>query len=139
MKSVFVDTDVCLDLLSKREPFYQFSAQIFILSEQKRLRLYVSSLTFSHVYYLLTRLKVKDVRNLLIKFKKLVSVLPVDEKTIELALTSKMSDFEDAIQYYTALNKGLPILLTRNMKDYSGLTMSVMTPQEYCATMAVDE
>ena len=65
--------------------------------------------------------------------------MPVDEKTIELALTSKMSDFEDAIQYYTALNKGLPILLTRNMKDYSGLTMSVMTPQEYCATMAVDE
>lgn len=135
MTPVFVDTDVCLDLLSKREPFYEYSAQLFMLSEQKRLKIYVSSLTFSHIYYLLTRLKVKGVRDLLIKFKKIVSVLPVDEKIIASALASAMPDFEDAIQYYAALGKGVTILLTRNTKDYGQASLVVMTPQAYCETL----
>ena len=65
------------------------------------------------------------------KFKTLVNVLSVDNKTIDLAIASDFHDFEDAIQYYTAIENGLTILVTRNIKDYKKTTIIVVTPETY--------
>jgi len=68
---------------------------------------------------------------MLIKFKALVAVLPVNDKIIQVALASEMSDFEDAIQYHTALENGLEILLTRNLRDFRKAQMTVLTAHQY--------
>jgi predicted nucleic acid-binding protein len=58
-------------------------------------------------------------------------VLDVNSKIIDLALSSDFNDFEDAIQYYTATENGIKILLTRNLSDYRKAEITVMTAENY--------
>ena len=132
MEKLFVDTDVVLDLLSARQPHYKFAAELFSLADIESVRLYVSSLTFANVHYVLSKqLSASESRSLLLRFKTLVTVLPVNDKIIELALSSSFADFEDAIQFYAAIENNISILLTRNLKDFKKATIPVMTPQQY--------
>lgn len=132
MSKIFVDTDIVLDLLSGRQPHHDFAAELFSLADEKQIKLFVSSLCFSNVNYILSRQYNADqARKMLLKFKTLVAVLPVDDKTIELALSSDFKDFEDAIQYYTAIENDSTTLLTRNLKDFRKADISVMTAEQY--------
>ena len=135
MTKIFIDTDVCLDLLAKREPHYLHAAILFTLADKGELQLFVSALCFSNLNYLLSRqYSLTEARRILSKFKVLVQVLPVDDKVIELALHSKFKDFEDAIQYFTAIESGITFLLTRNIKDYKKAEIFVQTPELYIQT-----
>ena len=73
----------------------------------------------------------KEVIKTLNKLKLLVNILPVDERIITLALASDFKDFEDAIQYYAAMENNLEIILTRNIKDYKKAKIIVITAEEY--------
>lgn len=132
MIKVFIDTDIILDLLMKREPHYVYSSILFSLIEKKQIKGYFSSLIFSNLFYILkksaSREKAKDS---LKKLSLLVEILPVDSEIIELALLSDFNDFEDSIQYYTALKNGINLLLTRNKKDYKDSVISIYTAEEY--------
>ena len=132
MDKVFVDTDIVLDLLAKRNPFYEAAGELFSLADKKMIKVYISPLTFANVNNILSKQYSFDkaLRKLL-KFKTLVTILSNDDKTIELALTSEFKDFEDGIQYYTAIEGGLKILLTRNLKDYKVAEISIMTAEQY--------
>ncbi|HPQ55380.1 MAG TPA: PIN domain-containing protein [Spirochaetota bacterium] len=119
MKKICIDTDVILDLFTKREPFYHHAAKLFTLVESGRIRGHVSSLIFSNLYYIIRKQKSKNQAiSILRKLKTLVTVLPVDDMIIELALSSEFSDFEDAIQYHTAKRHNLDYIITRNIKDF---------------------
>ncbi len=132
MKKVFVDTDIVYDLFSRREPFYEFSARLFTKADRKQVKIYVSSLTFANLNYLLSSLKSeKESRRILSRFKVLVNIVSVDDKIIELALNSEFKDFEDAIQYYCAIESKIKSLITRNLKDYKHAKISVMTAEQY--------
>jgi len=132
MERIFVDTDIVLDLLGQREPFYEYSAGIFSLADQGKIKLCVSSLSFSNLHYILTRqLSADQSRKKLLKLKTLVSVLPVTEKVIELALSSDFKDFEDGVQYFTAIEQNIKLLLTRNLKDYKAAEIPVLTAEQY--------
>ena len=67
----------------------------------------------------------------MLMFKTLVTVLPVTDKTVELALSSDFKDFEDALQYFTAIENNVKTLLTRNLKDYKTAEITVMTAEQY--------
>ncbi len=132
MEKVFIDTDIALDLLSQRQPHYNASARIFSLADKGKLGIYISSLSFSNLNYLLARqYNNLESRRILNSFKVLGKVLAVDDKIIELALSSKFSDFEDAIQYFTAIEHNIEILLTRNTKDYGLAKIAILTPDAY--------
>lgn len=132
MDNIFVDSDIILDLLSGRQPHYDSAAEVFSLADEGTLKIFVSSLSFSNIKYILSRQYNGDqVRKMLLKFKTLVSILSVNEKTIDLALSSKFKDFEDAIQYYTAIESKIEILLTRNLKDFRNAEISVLTAEQY--------
>lgn len=132
MEKVFVDTDIVLDLLSARQPHYKYAAELFSLADENAVRLYVSSLTFANINYILSKqLSSAQARKILLKFKTLVNVLSVNDKIIELALASDFNDFEDAIQYNTAIENGLTTLLTRNLKDYKKAGIAIQTAQQF--------
>jgi predicted nucleic acid-binding protein len=132
MDKVFVDTDIILDLLAKREPHYQFSAQLFTLADQGQIKLYVSSLSFSNLNYILSKQYSTDqARRKLLTFKALINVLSMREKTVDLALNSDFKDFEDAMQYFTALEFKITTLLTRNIKDFKKANISILTAEQY--------
>ena len=132
MAKVFVDTDIILDLLAKREPHYAFAARLFSLADEGKLKLCVSSLTFSNLNYILSRqFSAVQARRKLLTLKTLVTVLSVSEKSVDLALNSDFNDFEDALQYFTALEFKISILLTRNLKDYKKADIAVLTAEQY--------
>ena len=137
MKKLLIDTNIVIDLLAKRDPFYDDAAKLFSLADKSKIKLSVSSLTFANTNYILQKSESSTVtREILRKFKILTTVLTLDEKVIDLALNDKgFSDFEDAIQYFSAIENNLDIIITRNLKDYKTSKLPVMTASEFIKTM----
>lgn len=132
LQSVFVDSDVCLDVLTGRMPFATSSNRFFDLIYKEELLGAVSSLSIVNIHYILR----KDVDNAtarqsLIKLKTLVKTLDVTNQIIEQALVSTMADFEDAVQFHCALKFGASCIITRNIKDYKKSSLPVHTPEDY--------
>jgi len=132
MDKIFVDTNIVIDLLSKREEFFKEAQDLFTAADKRKVKLYISSLTFANTYYLLSRqFKADEAKKILTRFKVLVEVLSLDDKILDLALASDFTDFEDAIQYYTAIENGLGSIITRNKKDFKLSKLAVFTAREY--------
>lgn len=132
MEQVFVDTNIVIDLLAKREPYYKDAQALFTRADSGEINLLISSLTFANAYYSIVKHhKEVDAKKFLSKFKVLVSILPLDEKAIDLALVSDFEDFEDGLQYNIALDNRADVILTRNIKDFKHSVIPVMTAQEY--------
>ncbi len=136
MKKILIDTNIVIDLLAKRENFYDEAAELFSLSDKKEIKLTISSLTFANTNYVLSKQKsAKEAREILRKFKVLVEILNLDDKIIELALSDEeFFDFEDGLQYYSAMENEVEIILTRNKKDFKNSKIPVLTAKEYLAT-----
>ena len=129
---LFVDTNIVIDLLVKREAFYNEAQRLFTQSDLGMVTLIISSLTLANAHYLLCKhLKADEARKYLMKFKVLVQVAPFDDKILELALAPDFKDFEVAIQYYTAIENQADIIITRNLKDFKKSKLPVMTAKEY--------
>jgi predicted nucleic acid-binding protein len=129
---IFVDTDIIYDLLAKREPFYQSAAQLFTLADEEKITITVSALSFANIHYLVSKhLSDQKAKHILRTFRILVHIAPIDDKIIDLALNSDFTDFEDAVQYYCALESESQILLTRNLRDYKKAEIPVMTAQDF--------
>jgi predicted nucleic acid-binding protein len=135
MIKVFVDSDIILDLLAQREPYFEYAAKLFTLIDQKKIKAYTSPIIFANLHYLIKKLTsntaaLKSLR----KLKTLMNILPVDERIIEQALNSEFNNFEDAIQYFTAINSGINHLLTRNKVDYKKSKIAISTSEEFLKT-----
>lgn len=132
MTKVFVDTDVCIDLLSGRMPFNSSAEELFSMADLGKIKIYVSALSFANIDYVIgSQYSGSNSRKIIAQFKTLVNVLAVDSKTIDLAIASNFSDFEDAIQYSCAIQNNLKILITRNLKDYKKASISILTPESF--------
>jgi len=133
MKTLFIDTNIVLDLLAERQPFYPSAAKLFSLADRGKVLLIVSSLTFANTNYILSKVKNPTLtREILTKFKVLVTVAALNDKIVELALNdSSFKDFEDGLQYYTALENQTDVIITRNLKDFKASNIPVMTAQSY--------
>ena len=127
MMRLFLDTNIVVDLLEGRGPFCYDAAQLFTMAHDKRVELLVSPMTFSTASFLLRKHGSEGVRNLLSNLRQLVSVTTSDERTVDDSIASQFKDFEDAMQYYTALNAKAEIIITRNGKDFTASNLPVMT------------
>ena len=138
MTELFIDTDIIIDFLIDRKPHSREAAIIFTLIEQKKLRGYASSLTFSNLYYILRKIETHNkVISKLDSLSKMLNILKVEEQTIIKAINSGFHDFEDSIQYFCAIdNKKISVIITRNIKDYKNSEIPVMTPGDYLKTVS---
>jgi len=133
MEIVFADTDVLIDFLTNRKPFGKYAAEVFSLAEQKKLSIYISALSFSNAYYVLRKYGTHN--RILSKFKEIrlfTKLIEVNKTAVDMALSSSFSDFEDALQYYSAIQQGrISVILTRNIKDYKHADFPVLSPETY--------
>ena len=135
-KKVFTDSDVILDILCKREPHYEYAAQVFSLADTRQLRLYTTPLVVANVYYILRKaIGIEKAKEALRKLRLLMHIIAIEEQEIDLALNSPFSDFEDALQYYTAVRHHMDMLLTRNIKDYKEKVLTIQTPEQFIKTL----
>ena len=128
----FLDTDVILDFFLKREPFNVLSREIFQLAFNEKIEVATSSLAISNIHYISKKqIGVKESLMAIEDFIELCEILSVSEEEIRLALKSNFSDFEDAIQNFTAISDhGIKGIVTRNVRDYRKSKLPVFTPDQ---------
>jgi predicted nucleic acid-binding protein len=131
MKRLFLDTNILLDILQKREPHYQSSSQLLSQIVRGKYKGFASVLTFSNIYYTLCRdmTSKEAVRNMQ-KISTFVEMLTVTAEMGKKALSSEITDYEDALQYLCAKANKADYIVTRNKKDFTKSDIEVMSPQE---------
>ena len=135
MTRLFVDTNIVIDLLEKR-PEYAPAAALFTLSDRGEVVLHISALSFANISYILRKkLGKQGVAKVLRDLALIVSVSDLTAKTVQLALNDDdFSDFEDGLQYYSALEVGASMIITRNLNDFSAASIPVLTAAQYLET-----
>jgi predicted nucleic acid-binding protein len=132
IKRVYLDTNVMLDLLGERDPFYTSIAQIATLADQKKLQIVVSPISFATVNYFLSKFEgVSVAKDKLRKFKVLCEIAVINETIIEKGLNANFEDFEDSLQYFCALEADCAVIITRNAKDFKNALLPVMSAEEF--------
>jgi predicted nucleic acid-binding protein len=133
---LFLDTNVILDLLTERLPFLEAISKIATLATSSEYELVATPLSFGTVNYLIAKeygqnRAIQKLR----EFKIICSVCEMDEPIVEQGLHSNMKDFEDALQYFSALKAGSDVIITRNAKDFKNSHIPIMTPTEFLVSI----
>lgn len=129
---ILIDTNIVLDVMLKREPFYRMAVEILGLSKRDDVKEYISASAVTDIYYIAYR-QTRDnsaVRKLLKELLKVVSIAGVSGQEIQNALELEWNDFEDSVQYSVALLKEMDGIVTRNSSDYEGAQIKVWKPEE---------
>ena len=133
MKKIFIDTNIIIDVLMKREG-YLSSAKVLASAKNEDESLFVSVLTMANIAYILRKtLKGDRFYKEMAVLSDLLSVVDVTKEHFLFALELQAKDFEDALQYYCAISNMCDVLVTRNKKDFCFSSMEVMTPEELLA------
>ncbi|HRX29600.1 MAG TPA: PIN domain-containing protein [Saprospiraceae bacterium] len=127
---LFVDSDVVIDFFTDRSPHVNPASELFELNEQGHVKLYLSAISINNIYYVVRKFlghkKTLEVVELLAEMTEIIGITKME---IIQALKNNFSDFEDSIQYSSALTiKDLDAIITRNIKDYRNSSIAVMTP-----------
>ena len=135
MTRLFLDTNIVIDLLERREPYCHDAVRLFTMAYNKKVQLVVSPITYATASFLLRKHGSDGVRNLLSNFRQLSRVATVTERTVDDSLASQFKDFEDAMQYYTAVKTKADAIITRIGKDFTNSKIPVMTATEYISSI----
>ncbi len=131
---VFIDTNLVLDLLAHRKPFYHEVQMLFSLADQGKFIPCVSTITFCNGAYILRKeIGIDKMPKVLRRFAEFVTITSVDNTVVRRSLEEgcKFRDIEDAMQYYSAIDSNCECIITRNIKDFKFSEIPVFTPLEY--------
>ena len=133
---ILIDTNIIIDNALEREPFWNASEQVLSLIEQGTIVGYISASTFSDLYYIIRKASGRDwtltYLNQLITFCQIATV---NQAAITMAFTTNFKDFEDSIQYSTAVVNQLDAIITRNPQDFPIVTPRIITPEQLIAEL----
>lgn len=137
MKAV-IDTCVVVDALQSREPFCRDAQTIFLLCANQQFEGFLTAKAITDIYYLTHRQTHSDkaTRDIISKLCTLFSLADTTELDIRNAISSEISDFEDAVIVETAARSGADCIVTRNTKDYSKSQVPVYTPEGFIALIS---
>lgn len=136
-----IDTCIIVDTLQSREPFKDNAQTIFLQAANKRFDGFITAKASTDIYYLTHRYihSDKDTRKVLSSLYLLFDTLDTTGIDCRKAISSEMSDFEDAVMVETALRTGMDCIVTRDIKDYSKSLVPVYSPSEFLALLTPEE
>ncbi len=131
MKRIFIDTNVILDFLADRTPFSEHAAILFQLAKDRKVEIYISAISINNTYYILRKVTShKNAIQLISELEELVGLQETTRSIIRKALKSNFSDFEDAIQYFSAVQLGnVDIIATRDLKGFKKSDIPILSPE----------
>ena len=131
---VFLDLNVVLDVIQRREPFVHQSARVLGLIEQQFVEGYIAAHSITTLFYLIAKYRSPLQSKVTIAdLLKLLLVARVDHSIIEKALSFPMNDFADAVQLAAAIDCDVDYLVTRDPEDFKGSPIPVLKPVELIA------
>jgi len=132
---IFVDTNVLLDVLAKREPFYREAARIWSLAERGKIEAQVSVISFNNIYYIVRRAGDRKVAERALRLMRdIFTAVPLNTQVLNQAMDAEFRDFEDAIQFHSAVYAGAECLITRDADHFPSTAFPVLSPAEFLAS-----
>ena len=137
MKKFFIDTNILLDVILRREEFYKPSVAVWSDCENKKVQGYISAISLNNMHYIMRKLVSSDIA---LEYVRLVldlfSVVALDETILRLAATLPQKDFEDAIQFFSAVQIKADYIITRDKSHFPDNYMPIISPIEYLELFA---
>jgi len=135
-KNIFIDSDILLDVFLNRFPYYNSSADVLLLAENNSYSFCTSVHALLNVHYLAKKtFGEKNARAAIKIISTKLAIITEDNEIVQDAIDSDFSDFEDAVQYYTAISAKCDIIITRNVKDYKQSAIPVLTAEQFLRTL----
>ena len=129
---ILVDTNVNLDFVLARQPFFVEAKEVFDAIAQNKVEAYIASITAINIYYFGRKEQGRDYAlKELEKLLQIVKICPVNSAVLQVAINSPITDYEDAVQHECALAENLDAIVTRNTKDYKNSSITVYSPTEF--------
>lgn len=134
MIKTFIDTNIFLDILCKREKFVDDALSIFDMAVDNQIELLISDLSIANIKYITRKeIPVDKFYDLIQTFRPIFTIVPLGTDVIDKALDLRANDFEDALQYFSAVQANADCLVTRNIKDYGFAKIEVLDSQTFLA------
>lgn len=131
---VFIDTNVVVDYLNHREPFFSDASSIIGLCADGYLQGVISSLTVINSMYIARKMYTReDLFAQLDWMLKIFTVSSVGRSDISHAAQLRPSDFEDAVQYFSAKRQNVDYIITRDEAGFKDLPIPSITPADFIA------
>ncbi len=129
---VFIDTNIFLDILCRRERFVDDALSIFDMAVDDQIELLITDLSIANIKYI-TRKEIPSEKfyDLIQTFRPVFTIVPIGAGVIDSAISLRANDFEDALQYFSAVQAGADCLVTRNIKDYGFAKMEVLDSKAF--------
>ena len=131
-KRIFLDTNVILDYLLEREPFYYDALKLWAACEEGTVEGYVSALTVNNVHYIAHRLKSETTAMIAVRgILSVFNVVPLDKELMKLAADFHDRDYEDDIQLQSAIRSGCTHLFTRDPTHFHTKALAIVPPSSF--------
>ena len=138
---VLIDTCVIIDALQSREPFKENAEKIFLHAANQSFDGFITAKSVTDIYYLTHRLTHSDskTRKILSNLFVLFDLLDSTGLDCRKAISSNMTDYEDAIMAETALRSKMDCIVTRNLKDYMHSPVPIYSPDDFLSLLSLAE
>jgi predicted nucleic acid-binding protein len=132
-----LDTNVLLDAILTREPWFLESVALLEAASRRQIRAAVAGHSVTTIYYLVAK-SVDDAaaRMAVSDLLQILDVVALDRDDFQRALAMGLKDFEDAVQAAAALKIGADVLVTRNPKDFKGASVTLRSAGETVAMLS---
>ncbi|WP_372948814.1 type II toxin-antitoxin system VapC family toxin [Mariniphaga sp.] len=138
---LFIDSDVVIDFFTDREPHANPASELFDLREKGKVILFLSALSINNIYYIVRKfLGHTKALEVIETLTEMTEIIGTTKKEVIQALKNDFKDFEDSVQYSSALTiSGLDAIITRNIKDYRNSEIAVMKPLNFLKMKEINE
>ena len=133
---VLIDTNIIMDYLSNRQPFFDMADKIIDLcSNDDRVQSYLAAHTITNIFYLLRKhFSIDKRREVILDLFEAFHIVPIDEEKLFNALQNReFKDFEDCLQVECAKSIKVDYIITRDAKDFANSEILFLTPEEFCS------
>jgi predicted nucleic acid-binding protein len=138
--NLFLDTNILIDVLARREPFYAASAAVWTRATTRGSTGWISAISFNNAYYLTRKAAGNEAAKEAVRvLRDAFHVIPLDLSVVDAALASGIEDFEDAIQFVSATRAGSNYLVSRNVTDFPTSDLPVVDPAQLLAVLAASD
>jgi predicted nucleic acid-binding protein len=130
---VYFDTNIVIDVLEQRQPFFKNSSAVFLLASDEKIDGIIGASSITDIYYIVNKSRKDSISAIKAIIDVLETLTLVDTtcQDINSATISSISDFEDAVTVSTASREGADYIVTRNISDFSTSSIPALTPEDF--------
>jgi predicted nucleic acid-binding protein len=128
---VLVDTNIILDFLLEREPFFTDADTLIQTIRADQIQGYLTATTLTDIFYIARKPKgVQIAKQYISDLLALMRICPVNKRILNVAISSNLPDFEDAVQLACAMALNLDAIVTRDTQGFAGATLPILSAGE---------